>query len=186
MTKRLALTLLLAISICSQVLSQQKAGNPGDDYPMPAKSDKLLFCVQRSHNKNTIVYDLNTLPDGSLDKDAPIHPYWIRYEEGGNLQELSFIQRKYAYGLNYEVSDAQKGSYKVTFVCYNKKSLVLMKGGKDHRYHAYVSLNNRVLELNRVFVKTEGGTFWFPVVKYIDISGIDIKTGAFVTERFVP
>ena len=88
-----------------------------DNYPVPQRTYKSLFYIQRSHNKNTIVYDLNVSQDGKLISDAPIHPYWIRYEEGGVLQELSFIQRKYAYGLDYVPIDISKGSYKVFFVC---------------------------------------------------------------------
>lgn len=186
MTKKLALCIGSVFMIAVSLHAQQATVEPGDDYPVPAKTNKLLFYVQRSHNRNTIAYDLNFMPDGSLNAEAPIHPYWIRYEEGGCLQELSFIQRKYAYGLNFEVSDKQKGSYKVTFVCYKKKWLVLMKANKDRPYKAYVTINNKVLELNKVFVKTEGGTFWFPVVKYIEIAGTDVKTGIYTRERFVP
>ena len=43
-----------------------------------------------------------------------------------------------------------------------------------------------MIELSKVFVKTDGGTFWFPVVRYVEISGIDVATNTFTTIRFVP
>ena len=178
------LTILFVFLVNGYLFAQTP--KPGDNYPVPPKTAKSLFYVQRSHNKNTIVYDLNILPDGKIDQEAPIHPYWIRYEEGGVTQELSFIQRKYCYGLDYEVIDASKGSYKVFFVCYSKKYLYLLKSAKDNKYHTYISINNKMIELSKVFVKTDGGTFWFPVVRYVEISGIDVATNTFTTIRFVP
>jgi len=170
---------LLILFVYSNLFAQS-------DYPIPLKTAKTLFYIQRSHNKNTIVYDLNLLTDGSLNKVAPIHPYWIRYEEGGVSQELSFIQRKYAYGVYYETIDESKGSYKVYFVCYSKKYIYLVKSNKDLKYHAYISLNNKLIEIEKIFIKTEGGTFWFPVVRYVEVSGIDMSTNQFTSVRFTP
>lgn len=176
----ISLLLLLQINVFAQSLSSEK------NYPVPVKTDKLLFYIQRSHNKNTIVYDINLLTDGKLNTATPIRPYWIRYEEGGVTQDLSFIQRKYAYGLNYQPIDVSKESYKVFFVCYSKKYIYLVKSNIDLKFHAYISLNGRLLEINKVFIKTEGGTFWFPVVRYVEVSGIDVATNQYTSVRFTP
>jgi len=178
--------IIIFVLCCFGLKSYEQTTGSYDNYPTPARTTKSLFYIQRSHNKNTIVYDLNILPDGKLNKESPIHPYWIRYEEGGGTQELSFIQRKYAYGLYYETIDESKGSYKVFFVCYSKKYIYLLKSNKDFRYHAYISLNNKFIELNKIFIKTEGGTFWFPVVRYVEVNGIDMATNTFTTIRFTP
>jgi len=155
------------------------------DYPTPPKTDKMLFYVQRSHNKNTIVYDLNFKLDKKLNNEEPIHPYWIRYEEGGVKKELSYIQKKYAYGLEFNIQDSYNSKYKVYFVCYSKKYFELMKSPKDNKMRAYITVNNKFLELEKIFIKTDGGTFWFPTVKYIDITGKD-ATGKTITERMIP
>lgn len=156
-----------------------------EGYPVPPKSDNLLFYIQRSHNKNTIAYELNMKSGKNLDLDMPVHPFWIRYEEGGTREELSYIQRKYAYGLNPQLIDKQNLIFKIYFVCYSKKYFQLMKSPKDNRIRAYISLNNKFIEIQKIFIKTAGGTFWFPVVKYIDVSGKDARTGNDVTERIV-
>jgi hypothetical protein len=156
-----------------------------EGYPTPAKTDNLLFYIQRSHNKNTIAYELNFSDDKKINPEQPIHPYWIRYEEGGAKQELSYIQRNYAYGLKFQLIDKQNESYKIYFVSYSKKYILLMKSPKDNKFRAYISLNNKSIEIQKIFIKTDGGTFWFPVVKYIDVSGKDSKTGNVITERIV-
>ncbi len=51
---------------------------------------------------------------------------------------------------------------------------------------AYTSVNGKLIELQKIFFKTDGGTFWSPNVVYIDISGIDLKTGKYITERTLP
>ncbi len=176
----------ILLFFCFSVVAVAQSSNPYDNYPAPQRTYKSLFYVQRSHNKNTIVYDLNVNEDGRLVTETPIHPYWIRYEEGGEIQELSFIQRKYAYGLDYTPIDISKGYYKVYFVCYSKKYFELKRSTHDNRFHAYISLNGKYIEMKKVFVKTEGGTFWFPVVKYIEVTGIDMSTMQNISVRFVP
>jgi len=40
--------------------------------------------------------------------------------------------------------------------------------------------------LRKVYVKLEGGSFWFPHIPYIEITGIDELSGEIVKERFKP
>ena len=170
------------------VWTDNPGGKPANDtnYPSPVKSEKLMFYVQRSHNKNTIAYDLNMISNGKLNTDEPIHPYWIRFEEGGIKQELSFIQRKFAYGLDCELVDKAKGKYSVYFVCYKKRNMYLMRVGKDNNYHVCMQINGIPSIINRIYFKYEGGPFWFPVVRYVDLSGTEIASGKEITERFIP
>ena len=64
-------------------------------------ADRIFF-VSRNLNKNIIVYDVN-LKNGKLDTDKPLHPYWYRLEENPiTTGELTFIQRKLAYGYSVE------------------------------------------------------------------------------------
>ncbi|HEX2936134.1 MAG TPA: DUF4833 domain-containing protein [Bacteroidales bacterium] len=95
---------------CSTVI--ESFGQTG--YPVPEKTDKMLFYFQRSHNKNTVIYELNTCPDGKLDTKKPVNSYWIRYEEGGVKKELSFIQKK-AFGIDCKLMDKEKRNYLLHF-----------------------------------------------------------------------
>ncbi len=172
--------------VCFCGLGVAQTITPGSNYPTPPTDEKLLFYIQRSHNKNTIAYELNYMNDGSLNIKNPIHPYWILYEEGGGLEELSYIQQKFAYGLNFKVLDSSKLTQSVSFVCYDKKSLLLKKSESDNKYYAYLSLNDKVLQVKKIFIKTDGGTFWFPVVNYIEVTGIELASGKAVSERIIP
>jgi hypothetical protein len=156
---------------------------PGNPYPALPASISRLFYVQRSSNANTIVYELKMGSNGLPDADEPVHPYWIRYTEGGKKENLSYIQRKFAYGVNAKALG--NGKYDIRFVSYKKFPLTLMKG-TDGKYHIFATISQRQFIVNRIFVKIEGGSFWVPNVRYVEFKGTDPATGKEVTERFKP
>ncbi len=160
--------------------------NPSDQgkYPVPERSDKLLFYVQRSHNRNTVIYELNFQPDGKLDRKEPLHPSWIRYEEGGIRKELSYIQNR-VYGL--DVKTVKKDTYQIRFRSYKKRAVYLMPSDNGKRYKAMISINGKIAELTCLFICSVTNALGIPsTVKYIDINGIDPETGNMVTERVIP
>ena len=73
--------------------------------------------------------------------------------------------------------------YKLHFVSYKKFPLYLMKSETDNKYHVYVTANNKKIQLERIFVRIEGGTFWVPNVKYVELSGKNPVNNASLTER---
>ena len=155
---------------------------PKVNFPVPNVSK--LFYVQRDPNNNTIIYDLNVDNNGQLDEDAPIHPYWIKYNERGQKEELNLIQRKFAYGLVTKPLGNNK--FDVRFVSYKKYPLTLMRSASDNKYHVYATIAKKQVVLNRIFLKIEGGSFWIPNVVYAEIKGVDPETGKEVVERFKP
>ena len=78
------------------------------NYPKPPVTAERLFYVQRSQNTNTIVYDVNIDKNGKPNADEPVKVYWIRYADKGQQADLSYIQRKFAYGVNSKFSDPFK------------------------------------------------------------------------------
>jgi len=116
------------------------------------------------------------------DPDEPVHVLWIRYTEQRQRQELSFIQRHFAYGLKVHKLDNDK--YELHFVSYKKVSLYLMKSPIDNQHHVYATITGRQAILSRVFLKINpGGTFWSPNVEYLELKGIDTDTGKELTQR---
>jgi hypothetical protein len=155
-----------------------------ENYPVPEKTKQMLFYFQRSHNKNTIIYELNTTPDGKLDADNPIKTYWIRYEEGGVRKELSYIQRK-AFGLQCKLTDKAKGSYILHFSNFKKRDIFLMKDGSD--YKAYTKLNGELAELVCVYLKSKNNSKGIPLsYEYVELTGVELKSGKRVVERYIP
>lgn len=152
-------------------------------YPIPPANTGRLFYLQRTPNTNTIVYDLNITGDGRLDNDEPIKAYWIRYADNGQKQDLSYIQRKFAYGLTAKALN--NGNYDIRFVSYKKFPLTLMKTA-DGKYHIFALIAQKQVILNRIFVKIDGGSFWLPNVLYVEVKGSDPVTGREIVERFKP
>lgn len=163
--------------------------NPGlssDTFPVPPKDDNFLFYVQRTPNTNTIVYELNLNSNGSLNVDEPVHIFWIRYKEDGSREELSYLQRKYAYGLRCTLVDHEKMFYKLNFVSYSKRYLFLQKATGDKKYHIYTHIAGKWSILQRIFVSIEGGTFWLPNIKKVEMFGKETSTGKPIVEVFKP
>ena len=164
------------------LVSNQCFGNNHESYPVPQKTNKLLFYLQRSHNKNTIVYELNTLPDGTLDVKNPIKVSWIRFEEGGKRAELSFIQRR-AFGVKCRLADKSDNSFIVQFNNFNKRDIRLVKTATG-TYCALMKINNEAAELEDVFIKAENNAIGLPIsFKYMDVYGISQKDRKPVYER---
>ena len=155
-------------------------------YPVPTKTDKLLFYFQRSHNKNTVVYELNTLTNGTINVDKPVNVSWIRYEEGGVRKELSYIQRK-AFGVQWQMVDRAKESFILHFNSFKKREIYLLKLDGCNCYKTYISINGEPSELTRIYIQSENNSFGFPLsIKFIEISGINLKSRKNITERYIP
>lgn len=165
--------LILLCSLASLYVVAQEG------FPVPPGNAQQLFYLQRTSNTNTIVYELN-VKKGVLDKDNPVHVYWIRYAEKGQTAELSWIQRVFAYGVRVKLmSDS---SYRVRLVSYAGYSMYLRKGA-DGKYRMYAAINGKMMILNRVFVKITGGSMWSPDIEYYEVSGLDPASGKPVAER---
>ena len=81
--------LLCALTIIPQIIHSQE-----NTYPTPER----LFYIARSLNKNLVCYDANIV-NGKLKNKDPLNVYWVNREENpGKTNELSYIQRKMAYG----------------------------------------------------------------------------------------
>lgn len=155
-------------------------------YPVPPTSENSLFYVQRSKNTNAIVYDLNRLPDGTPDPNEPLHAYWIRYASDSTQEDLSYIQSKYAYGIVSRPYNGQKNEYVMQFVSYNKRNIYLLPTSTPRKYGAFTNINGKLSELKKIFIKLNGGTFWFPTIEYVELIGKDPSTQQIISEKFIP
>lgn len=180
-------TVLLLVIICSSLVANAQQNGVSaamgimDTFPVPASNNNQLFYLQRTSNKNTIMYDLNMV-NGAPDKENPVHVYWIRYSEKGQRQELSYIQRNFAYGIKSTVL-ANNSGYALQFVSNKKYVLYLMKSAADNKYRVYTTVNAKTVVLNRIFIKINGGSFWSPKVEYVEIKGTDPANGKEITDR---
>jgi len=165
-------------------LSKNQYIDPGSsglptNYPVPPQTESLLFYIQRNHNLNTVVYELNYLASGEINQDYPMHAFWIRYNSGGDIAELNYYQNKLAYG--YQSNMISPDSFEFSFVSY--KDLVLYIGkGRDGKFGAFCRINHDMAKLNNIYVYAEEFGV-FPNVKFIELYGQTLKTKVSIYER---
>jgi hypothetical protein len=157
----------------------------GKVYPTPPPNAKRLFYLQRSPNTNALSYDVNIDPKtGKPNQDSPVKVYWLRYAEGnGEPEELSFIQRKFAYGVSSDPLGNDK--YDIRIMSYKKIPLTLM-ASTDGKYHIFATVSKKQMLLQNIFIQIEGGSMWSPNIIFIEMKGTDPVTGKEVVERFKP
>jgi phosphatidylglycerophosphate synthase len=161
--------------------SSGAAADPQDSFPIPPNTRHSLFYLQRTSNTNTIICELNE-KNGIPDDDEPVHVLWIRYSEQRQRQELSFIQRHFAYGIRSRALGNDK--YELHFVSYSKLPFYLMRSPTDNRHHVYATIVGKQAILTRIFVKINpGGSFWSPNVEYFELKGTDPDNGKEISQR---
>lgn len=183
---RLLLIILILINyaLAAQGTLGEKEINPADTFPVPQENKDMLFYIQRTHNKNTIVYEVNYNEDSTIKQSDPIKIYWIRYSDKGEVAPLSYIQRKYAYGVESILVDSVKSIFKINFVSYKKREIYVVKSKKE--YKACININGKLCYLSKAFVKITGGTFFVPHIAYVELFGFEIGSGKKVTEKIIP
>lgn len=142
--------------------------------PTP-RGENLLFFLQRNPDANTVIYELNFKSDGVLDRENPVKGSWIRYTEQNKFKELTVIERKFAYGVKCKALDNDE--FEIRLVAYKKMPLYLKRSEIDNKYKIYIKDEGKDFLLKRVFVRVNGGSFWFPKVEYIDLITVNSASG---------
>ncbi|PWB19872.1 DUF4833 domain-containing protein [Flavobacterium sp. HTF] len=181
-TKSLIVITILVNIFSGNLMAQSKNPSPLH-FPTPKNIDNMLFYIQRDPNINTAIYAINYQENGKIDKSNPVKAYWIRYAENGEKKDFSYIQRKFAYGIESKTGNNEE--FELKFVSYKKLPLTLKKTDSDQKYHVFVTVNQKKIQVEKIFVRIEGGSFWLPNVKYAEVTGIEISSNKTITERML-
>lgn len=131
-------------------------------------ADRIFF-VSRNLNKNIIVYDV-CLKDGKLDTEKPLHPYWYRLEENPiSTGELTFIQRKLAYG--YSVEEKRENEAIVKLKAYKKRMVKICK--RHGKWAGLTTINNKECILTEIYAHCPSRTS----CDYLILKGKSLKDG---------
>jgi predicted small secreted protein len=149
------------------------------EFPDPSSNTHLLFYLQRPVNTNTVIYALN-LVNEVPDQENPIHIYWINYAKNAKQEELTDLERKYAYGI--KLNKIAENEFEFYLVSYKKMKL-LLKQGNDKQFHVFGDINNKQLIIERIYLAVKGGSLFKPRIDYVEIRGVDVNTGVVVEER---
>ncbi len=138
-----------------------------------------LFTIARSKNANVVRYRAR-LDKNGLDLARPIEAYWLMLAEGGHREELTWAERRLAYGFDWSNVTAQHCSLDLSAV----KQRRLEVERRDGRFVALLTIAGKRAALERIFVQTsEGGLL--PNVQYLDVTGVS-SSGGLLRERITP
>jgi hypothetical protein len=142
-----------------------------------------LFKIETSKDNNQLFYDANINSNGDLDTLNPINIYWKKNTESGIIKPLTWIQKKYAYGLTYYKITNEYATFR--FVSY-KKLFFTLKKTKNNQFEVYTKLKDKILKIDRLFIQIDGGSFLFPNITIVKIYAKDIRTGKNLVEVVTP
>ena len=98
-----------------------------------ASSRQALFKIERNKNAIIIQYDAQIGTDGKLLKKEPVVAYWERLADKGQVQELSCVQKTFAYGFNAKLN-RDKDTVKLDMKADIGRAITVKREGDD--YHA--------------------------------------------------
>jgi len=154
--------------------------------PWPAiaaePSRDSLFHIERNKNANIVQYDAQLGPDGRLYAREPVIAYWIRYANEGETKELSWIQRKFAYGFNVKL-DKENNRATIDMAADIGRSLLIKRSGEDYR--AIGKVDGVECYIDRIFIQANGSGI-STRVEYIELFGTAVSDQKEHYERFSP
>lgn len=152
-------------------------------YPCVEETSHLLFYIQRSQNINSVIYEANVMAGDVLNLHEPIRIKWIRYDDQGNYvyQELNYIQKKLAYGYNFNV--ISNNLIEFHFVSYETMKFYLCLNGTN-KWKVATNINGTMVVVKHLFVYSEDMGI-FPQVKFVEFFCQDQLTNAPIYHKLV-
>jgi len=141
-----------------------------------------LFKIERSKNANIVQYDVQLTSDGKLYQKEPVIAYWIRLAEDGRKRELSFIQRKWTYGIRTKY-DPVSNSAIVEIMAARSRAIKVYE--VEGVYRGETRIDGQSAFLERIFVTSIKNGF-YRKTNFIELFGKDIKTGVDCYEKLTP
>lgn len=143
---------------------------------------KILFKIERSRDPDEIWYTVNLNQNGSLNEDRPVKAFWVRKSENNKIEPLTRIQKRFGYGIRTVDSENSSDSeWHFQIAAYKNRVFILKKSG-DSQYNVFTLSRSGEIEIDRIFVEFDGGSFLAPNITEVKLTGFDLKTGREITE----
>lgn len=143
---------------------------------------QALFKIERSKNANIIQYDARSGHDGKLLKKDPVVGYWIRLAEQGQVKELTWTQKTFAFGFKTRLA-SDRMSAEIDMVADLGAPVSVIHEGDIYR--ATIPIEGRTSYLDRVYIKASGKGIKVDV-EYVETFGRDVETGEDRYQKIVP
>lgn len=154
-------------------------GNPDSN----RESD--LFRILRSRDANEIIYKIRFDQTGQPDRSDPIEIHWLKRTDNDKVEPLTRIQNRYAYGIRVLDDIDKKDEIYFKFVSYDKRTFILKRNG-EKRYRVFTISADKEIEISRIFVQIDGGSYWLPSISKVELHGIEAATGNLAMETIKP
>ena len=141
-----------------------------------------LFKIERSKNANIIQYDAQIGSDGKLLRKEPVIGYWIRLAEQGQVQQLSWVQRTFAFGFSAKYHrDSDTATIDMVADIGQPITVKRVEG----KYLAVIDFEGQPSQLERIFIQAHGKGISV-TVEYVEIFGVDLKSGEPTYGKIIP
>ncbi len=151
----------------------------------PSACARELFRVARSTNANVVLYEANAsgegaLSEGSLDPAEPVHPSWLMLAEDGRREDLTGLEWRLAYGIDVRQATAPDVA-SVALKADPQRSVAIRR--QNGCLVAITPIDGREAILRVVFINVGRGLL--PKVHSVELTGVDMETGAELRETIV-
>jgi hypothetical protein len=140
-----------------------------------------LFHITRSKNVGIVCYDV-VVKNGKLCEDEPVDVYWEHPDKHNEREELNWIERWQAYGVDITRTFSGLDSVDIVMRA-NKKSVRIVK--RNGHWIALTYINKKVCQLLSIHVATDESTFP-PKVLFVRVTGAVRRSGEVVEEVIRP
>lgn len=113
----------------------------------------------------------------------PIHIYWLKKTKRGEKEGLSWIQKKFGYGLKFMV--ISKAEARFRFVSHIDRDFILKKD-ENGRYKVFTISKDLWVEVIKLFIQFDGGSFMSPKISRVELHGLAQISGEQIVEIINP
>jgi hypothetical protein len=113
-----------------------------------------LFVMARSTNANVVHYDAQLTANGDLDPEEPVIAYWIMLAEDGHREDLTWLEKRKAYGFTV-VPDPEVKGYTLTIAAVPERKMTVRKTGGV--VHAELVIDGHQASVERIYIESAAG-----------------------------
>ena len=150
------------------------------DTPVPS-DQQLLFYIQHSQNRNTIVYAARPGADGPIDRNDPIDVFWRRFNRQGEREELTFFERFFVFGARCRADDADGRRFRTRLAAY-ADARGMLELDAEGRPRIVGRLGERDVQIVYAYAEL-GDRAFIPKINFVDVIGRDLVSGDYVTRH---
>jgi hypothetical protein len=145
-------------------------------------TQQSLFKIERSKNSNIVQYDAQIESNGKLDAKKPVIVYWFRPGKEDPIRQLSWVQKRFAYGFK---ADLDKASDTVTLDMVADIGRPIVIFLENDSYRATILIDGADAYIKKFYIHSTGSGM-ATKVEYIDLFGLDVESSEERYERIVP